>query len=155
MMKTSTSSGIKNCLPMKNSPNLKEICDDSDLDTPEKTSTVETRGKHVINNINEICERHRESLAAVLPYKCTFGQAEAKAVLNEVIETKEYLKYAVNEPSYFSLEQLNQWIQHFDFGNADSSNRPSTIAGQTLGSPTNLLIQKGNMYYRYVLVFIN
>ena len=63
---------------------MKEICDESDLDTPEKTLKVGTPGKHVINNINEVCERHRESLATVLSYKCTFGKAEAKAVHNGV-----------------------------------------------------------------------
>ena len=62
-------------------------------------------------------------------------------------EAKEFLKYAINEQSYFLLEQLNQWIQHFDFGYADSSNRPSPIAGQTLNSTTNSLKQKGNVLY--------
>lgn len=62
-------------------------------------------------------------------------------------EAKEFLKYAINEQSYFSLAQLNQWIQHFDFGYADSSNRPSPIAGQTLNSATNSLKQKGNVLY--------
>ena len=47
---------------------------------------VEKRGKLVINDINEVCERHRESLATVLSYLCAFGDAEATAVLNEVIE---------------------------------------------------------------------
>lgn len=47
---------------------------------------VEKCGKLVINDINEVCERHRESLATVLSYLCAFGDAEATAVLNEVIE---------------------------------------------------------------------
>lgn len=86
MLKTPSSSGVKTRLHTKSSPNLKEICDDSDLDTPEKTLMVEKRGKLVINDINEVCERHRESLATVLSYMCAFGDTEAKAVLNEVIE---------------------------------------------------------------------
>lgn len=86
ILKTPSSTGVKTRLPMKSSPNLKEICDDSDLDMPEKTLMVEKRGKLVINDINEVCERHRESLATVLSYMCAFGDTEAKAVLNEVIE---------------------------------------------------------------------
>lgn len=60
MLKTPSPSGVKTRLPTKNSPNLKEIRDDSDLDTPEKTLMVKKREKLVINNINEVCERHRE-----------------------------------------------------------------------------------------------
>ena len=70
-------------------------------------------------------------------------------------EAKEFLKYAINEQSYFSLEQLNQWIQHFDFGYADSSNRPSPIAGQTLNSVTNSLKQKGNVLYIMMMITLN
>ena len=86
VLKTPSSSRIKTRLPAKSLPNLAEICNDSDLDTPEKTLMVEKRGKLVINDINEVCERHRESLATVLSYLCAFGDAEATAVLNEVIE---------------------------------------------------------------------
>lgn len=86
IVKTPSSRGVKTRLPTKSSPNLKEICDDTDLDTPEKTLMIEKRGKLVINDINEVCERHRESLATVLSYMCAFGDAEAKAVFNEVIE---------------------------------------------------------------------
>ena len=47
---------------------------------------VEKRGKLIINDINEVCERHRESLATVLSYRCSFGDAEAKDVLYDVTE---------------------------------------------------------------------
>ena len=65
-------------------------------------------------------------------------------------ETKEFLKYAINEQSYFSLDQLNQWIQNFDFGYADASNKPSSIGNQTLNSTTNSLKQKGK---RFMVLF--
>lgn len=58
-------------------------------------------------------------------------------------EAKEFLKYAINEQRYFTLEQFNQWIQDFDFGYTDASNRPSAIASQTLTSASNSLKQKG------------
>ena len=86
ILKTPSSSRIKSRLPVKSSPNLAEICNNSDLDTPEKTLMVEKRGKLVINDINEVCERHRESLATVLSHLCAFGDTEATAILNEVIE---------------------------------------------------------------------
>ena len=82
------------------SPNLQEICENSDLDTPEKALMCEKRGKLVISDINEVCDRHRESLSTVLSYLCAFGNEEARAVLNEVAErvsVKRGVKRAVEE----------------------------------------------------------
>jgi hypothetical protein len=56
-------------------------------------------------------------------------------------ETKEFLKYAINDQGYFRLEQLNHWIQDMDYGYADVSNKPSIIASQTLNSSSNSLKQ--------------
>ena len=86
MLKTPSSSGIKGGSFVKGSPNLKEISENSDLDTPEKTLMVEKRAKTVISNINDVCSKHRESLSTVLSYMCAFGDEDAKAVLNDVIE---------------------------------------------------------------------
>ena len=61
-------------------------------------------------------------------------------------ETKEFLEYVINEQSYFLLDQLNQWIQHFYFGCADASNKPSSIGIQTLNSTTHSLKQKGKRF---------
>ena len=58
-------------------------------------------------------------------------------------EAKEFLKYAIDGQNYFTLDQLNQWIQNFDYGYADVSNKPSPIALSTLRSSTNSLKQKG------------
>lgn len=120
VLKTPSSSRIKTRLPAKSSPNLVEICNDSDLDTPEKTLMVEKRGKLVINDINEVCERHRESLATVLSYLCAFGDAEATAVLNEVIErvsVRKRVKRTVEDligeetfSKYVEILRVPDWI---------------------------------------------
>ena len=61
-------------------------------------------------------------------------------------ETKEFLKYVINEQSHFFLGQLNHWIQHFDFRCPDASNKPSSIGNQTLNSTTHSLKQKGERF---------
>lgn len=60
---------------------------------------------------------------SILNPSCYFHEVEGLPgdamhdVLEGVLlyETKEFLKYVINEQSYFLLDQLNQWIQHFDF----------------------------------------
>ena len=96
--RTPSSSGLAK--PVKSSPNLKEICENTDIDTPEKAMMVEKRGKVVIGDINEVCNRHRESLSTVLSFLCAFGDEEAKAVLNDVVEqvsVKKGVKRAVED----------------------------------------------------------
>ena len=64
--RTPSSSGL--AMPVKSSANLKEICENTDIDTPEKAMMVEKQGKVVIGDINEVCTRHRESLSTVLSF---------------------------------------------------------------------------------------
>ena len=70
----------------KSSPTLKEISERGDLDTPEKLMMIEKRGKRVIQDLSEVCDKHREMLLIVLSYLCAFGDPEAKAILNEIID---------------------------------------------------------------------
>lgn len=58
-------------------------------------------------------------------------------------EVKELLKYAINEQHFFTLDNLNHWIQNFDYGYPDVSNKPSVISSATLNSNTNSLKQRG------------
>ena len=58
-------------------------------------------------------------------------------------EVKELLKYAKNEQQFFTLDNLNHWIQNFDYGYPDVSNKPSVISSGTLNSNTNSLKQRG------------
>lgn len=83
---TPPASGTRSRLCSKDSPNLEEICQNTDIDTPEKALMVEKRGHRVIKDIHDVCDRHRESLANVLSYMCAFGDSEATAILNEVME---------------------------------------------------------------------
>ena len=55
-------------------------------------------------------------------------------------EVKELLKYAINE-QHFTLDNLNHWIQNFDYGYPDVSNKPCAISSATLNSSTNSLKQ--------------
>ena len=99
LLKTPSSSGVKGVF-VKSSPNLKEISESSDLDTPEKSLIVKKCTKTVISDINEVCSKHRESLSTVLSYMCTFGDEDATAFLNEVVEqvsVKKGVKRAVED----------------------------------------------------------
>ena len=68
------------------SPNLKEISEKEDLDTPEKVLLMKQRSSRVIKDVHNVCERNRESLAMVLSNMCAFGDPEAKAIVNEIVE---------------------------------------------------------------------
>ena len=68
------------------SPNLKEISEKEDLDTPEKVLLMKQRSSRVIKDVHDVCERNRESLAMVLSNMCAFGDPEAKAIVNEIVE---------------------------------------------------------------------
>lgn len=83
---TPPASGTRGRLCLNDSPNLKEICQNTDIDTPEKALMVEKCGHHVIKDIHEVCDRYWESLSNVLSYMCAFGDSEATAILNEIME---------------------------------------------------------------------
>ena len=82
------------------SPNLKEISEKEDLDTPEKVLLMKQRSSRVIKDVHDVCERNRESLAMVLSNMCAFGDPEAKAIVNEIVEemaVKRGVKRSVEE----------------------------------------------------------
>ena len=82
------------------SPNLKEICERNDLETPEKTFLIKKRGSRVLQDVQGICERSRENLSTVLSSMCAFGDPEAKAIVNEIVEDvalKKGVKRTVEE----------------------------------------------------------
>ena len=82
------------------SPNLKEISEKEDLDTPEKVLLMKQRSSRVIKDVHDVCDRNRESLAMVLSNMCAFGDPEAKAIVNEIVEevaVKRGVKRSVEE----------------------------------------------------------
>lgn len=71
MAMTPPNSGNFQCAENKNvSPNLKEISEKKDLDTPEKVLLMKQRSSCVIKDVHDVRDRHRESLAMVLSNMC-------------------------------------------------------------------------------------
>ena len=68
------------------SPNLKEISEKEDLDTPEKVLLMKLQSSRVIKDVHDVCDRNRESLAMVLSNMCAFGDPEAKAIVKDIVE---------------------------------------------------------------------
>jgi hypothetical protein len=58
-------------------------------------------------------------------------------------ECKEMLKLLINQEKLFTLEQLNDRIQLFDYGYMNDRDKPSPIQPRTLASDNNSLKQKG------------
>lgn len=68
------------------SPNLKEISENTDLDTPEKMFLIKKWGSRVMNNVQDLCEQSWENLSSVLSSMCGLGDPEAKAIVNEIVQ---------------------------------------------------------------------
>ena len=68
------------------SPNIKDICQNSEIDTPEKELLIKKRGQQLISQVNALCEEKRESLSTVLSYLCAFGDSGATGLINDVID---------------------------------------------------------------------
>ena len=105
------------------SPNMREICANSDIDTPEKKLLITKRGQQLISRVNEVCEERRESLSTVLSFLCAFGDQDATGVINDVIEdvasrkgVKRAMKDLAGEETYAKyVESLRvpDWVLLF------------------------------------------
>jgi len=62
---------------------------------------MKQRRGHVIKDVHDMCEKNRESLVIVLSNMCTFGDPEAKALVNEIVE-----EVAVKKEVKKSIEEL-------------------------------------------------
>ncbi|CAH3163324.1 unnamed protein product, partial [Pocillopora meandrina] len=61
---------------------------------------MKQRSSRVIKDVHDVCERNRVSLAMVLSNMCAFGDPEAKAIVNEIVEemaVKRGVKRSVEE----------------------------------------------------------
>jgi len=67
------------------SPNLKEISETIDLDTPEKVLFTKQWSSRVIKDVYDVCQKNRESLVIVLSNMCAFGDPDTKAIVNEIV----------------------------------------------------------------------
>ena len=54
--------------PHKPQPNLKEISEKADIDTPEKKLLITKRGQRLIGKLDALCDERRESLSTILSY---------------------------------------------------------------------------------------
>ena len=105
------------------SPNTREICANSDIDTPEKKLLITKRGQQLISRVNKVCEERRESLSTVLSFLCAFGDQDATGVINDVIEdvasrkgVKRAMKDLAGEETYAKyVESLRvpDWVLLF------------------------------------------
>ena len=68
------------------SPNMKEISQNKDIDTPEKTLLLKNRAKRVFQSVSDVCEEKRESLASVLGNMCAFNDQQAQGIVMDVID---------------------------------------------------------------------
>lgn len=67
-------------------PNMKEISEITDLETPEKTFLIKKRGTRVTQDVQDICKRSCEDLAMVLSSTCALGDPEPKGTINNIVE---------------------------------------------------------------------
>ena len=58
-------------------------------------------------------------------------------------EAKKFLKHAILDEKYLSLQELNDLIVGFDYGYSNDKNRPSAINRRTLHATHNSLKQSG------------
>ena len=72
------------------------------------------------------------------------------------LHIRHLLKYLILQENLFSLDTLNERIQSFLYGPADTCNKPTTISNDTIISPGNCLKQsckfiiiRTNKIYQY------
>lgn len=68
------------------SPDIKDICQNSEIDTLEKELLIKKRGQQLISQVNVLHEEKGENLSTVLSYLCAFGDNDATGLINDVIE---------------------------------------------------------------------
>ena len=65
---------------------MKEICQNKDFDTPEKTFFSKKRVRRVFERVSDVCAQNRESLASVLGNMCAFKDQEAQGIVMDVVD---------------------------------------------------------------------
>ena len=65
----------------------------------KRLSLLKKGGSHVLQDVQGICERSQEHLSMVLSSICAFGNPEAKAIINEIVDValKKGVKRTVEE----------------------------------------------------------
>ena len=91
---------------------MKEICQNKDVDTPEKTLLLKNRVKRVFQSVSDVCDQKRESLASVLENMCAFKHQQAQGIVMDVIDILVAQKRGIRETfeELISEETLDQYI---------------------------------------------
>ena len=90
---------------------MKEISQNKDIDTPEKTLLLKNRTKRVFQSVSDVCDEKRESLASVLANMCAFKDQQAQGIVMDVIDMvvqKREIKNTFEE--LLSEEALDKYI---------------------------------------------
>ena len=93
------------------SPNMKEICQNADINTPEKTLLLKKRAKRVFQRVSDVCEQNRESLASILGNMCAFKDQQARGIVMDVVDMvaeKRGIKDTIKE--LLSEETLDRYV---------------------------------------------
>jgi hypothetical protein len=67
-------------------------------------------------------------------------------------ECKEFLKYAISDAKYITLDELNQRLLDHDYYN--DKNKPSPLSTRTMNAENNTLKQSGNSLIIINLILI-
>ena len=88
-------------------PNIKEICLNEEIDTPEKTTLLKNRANWVFQSVRQVCEQNRETLTSVLGNMCALKDKQAQAIVMEVIDMAKN-----EEPleKYVTTMRVPDWV---------------------------------------------
>lgn len=107
-------------IPVMTSPNMKEICEKTEIDTPEKLMLLKSRANKVFQSVKEVCDSNRETLASVLGNMCSFNDQQAQGIIMDVVDmvaekrgirkTFEELLSDETLSNYFSSIRVPDWV---------------------------------------------
>ena len=72
--------------PTGQSPNMKEICQNQEIDTPEKAMLLKSRANSLFKTVSDVCEQNRETLVSVLGHMCALKDQQAQEIVKDVVD---------------------------------------------------------------------
>lgn len=105
--------------------------------------------KYGVNNVSSLLQ---------LQYFDLCSGALVPDVMHDVLEgvleyeTKQFLRYCIDEQSYFTCKQLHDLIEGFELGYMEMPNRPTPITREILRKKDNSLNQNGIVIITCILV---
>ena len=65
---------------------MKEICQNQEIDTPEKATLLKSRANRLFKTVSDICEQNRETLVSVLGHMCALKDQQAQEIVKDVVD---------------------------------------------------------------------